>query len=121
MRTFSVVNETRVYTRDLRRLIRTALVWCGVAENGLICEFRFSYLKTDDLYGARGWAYTEESRIEVLIPNRFENGALHRRWIAQVLCHEIHHMMGLDHRDMIPVDKIRVPWVAGLGLRVRRK
>jgi len=112
-----LVNKTPFRGDDLRRFTLAAIRARGAEGAVKMIEYRIS-----PSHRATGLTYCEESRIIMNFPRGYNARAYEDDLteVAQILIHEIDHVLGLDHKDMRRLDDLEVPWIQGVRLRRRK-
>jgi len=106
-----IENHTDYYTSDLRRLFRKCMEQEGVTNCKVIV--RNSQAQTNYVHGE---ARVNGVHVWMFLP---EDADKKIDSVAQVFIHELHHNLGLQHREMIELQLIDVSYVAGMKLRKR--
>ena len=106
-----IENNTELYTSDLRRIFRKCMEQEGVNFcTAIIHPTNSQYIHGKAyLNGTRVWMYLPEGT-----PKRIDE-------LAQVFIHELHHCLGLKHREMIKLQLIDVSAVAGFKVRKQQR
>lgn len=99
---------------DLRRFILR-----GLTAKGALERVREVEVIQSPFYRTGGGAYCDEARIQLVIPRGFDEQH-DLKELAQVFEHEIDHILGLDHKDMIDWWTFEARWHRGLRLRRRK-
>ncbi len=113
-----VTNDTRWNTTDLRRLFAKGLRSMEVkTPRNVYVRYRRDLNPHSTWVGGRAWL--NSSRIEIYLPRPERvDGRLDITDLAQTWVHEVQHTQGFRHRDMVCSSKLRVPWSAGMGVRL---
>lgn len=112
-----IENQTDIRGDDLRRLVNGALANLGKLFVYRLDQVLFKYSSD---HRAAGWAYIEDGRIEVLVPQDFQGKPWECKEIGQILSHELDHMAGSDHESMLPWWDLPVSWAVGRKLRLKK-
>lgn len=65
----------------------------------------------------RGWAFCRSGVIEMILPRDFTGTREQLKDFAQVLLHEIDHIVGrLEHKDMVDHWYLNVDWIRSLSM-----
>jgi hypothetical protein len=111
-----IVNNSTLRLDDIKRFVETAIRSKGA--EGLVTTIEFRQTKREE---CGGWAYTGPKLILIELCEKFEGDPHHIFEMAQILEHEIDHILGLEHKDMIEWFDLTPTWHQGLQLRERKK
>jgi len=130
-----LLNKTCWNTRDLRKLIKATLEYEGMSDRDLIIEITHTkvrgiwdkkYLENVRSWYYRGLASVGGYWIKMICPKdvikvkyydeennevktKLVNHEFNVEMFAKVLIHELAHIRGLRHKDMIKFSEIKVP------------
>jgi len=117
-----IENYTTLRGDDLRRLVQRAFKALGCPQS-LVYTWKSVTFRQSPDWQTFGWTWCEDGHVEINLCRGFTGTAQDVREAAQLLCHEIQHLQGLEHVDMTDPDwwTERVPWARGLKIRLTKK
>ena len=119
-----VVNKSSFRGDDLRRFVFAAVNRCGA--RGKVTKVIFYDHEWDTPY-IHGLALTQPDdanictgEIDIHLPGGLQENHRDRTELGQILCHEVDHVLGLDHKDMQDWWHLPASWVDDLPLRRKK-
>jgi len=125
-----ITNNTHFQTKDLKKVMKECMKHEGINK----CGCAVNYSKSGRIHG---YAYLNSTTVIMFIPKTklvaiagsdgttvqrrenftFTQGAVER--FAQIFTHELHHNLGLHHKEMKPSWKINCEWAKGYPIFIK--